>query len=300
MKPTVKIADNRNRHQSLLRQCRNTVIGGFAIIALVAALPGTFAGHSAFAQDSKIVATVGDRSITAADLDQAMTDMAQQFASFPEAQRRARALDALIDINVLAIKAAEEKLDDDAELKRRLELLTARALHNTYFQQRIEKTVTEETMKARFEKETATAKPQQEVSARHILVKTEQEALDIIAELDGGKDFIELAKKRSTGPSGPNGGDLGFFGQGRMVPEFETAAFALEKGAYTKKPVKTQFGYHVIKVDDKRDQPLPTYEQSKAQIRQVMLTEAYAKAVQEGREAIGTKVLDETLVLPKP
>lgn len=252
------------------------------------------------AQEEKVVATVGDRKITGADLDQALKDMAQQFQSFPESQRRARALDALIDLNIFAIQAEKEGLANDAELERRLNLLRVRALHNGYFQKRIQPTVTEEQMKARFEEEDAKIKPQQEVSARHILVKTEAEALAIIKELEAGKDFVELAKEKSTGPSGPNGGDLGFFGPGRMVPEFETAAFALEAGAYTKKPVKTQFGFHIIKVDEKRDQPKPTFEASRNQVRQVLLSEAYAKAVQEGREAIGAEILDESLKLPEP
>ncbi|MEM8751211.1 MAG: peptidylprolyl isomerase [Pseudomonadota bacterium] len=253
---------------------------------------------SVSAQEDKVLAKVGERTITQADLDQAMKDMAQQFSSFPENERRARALDSLIDIQVLAALAEKEGLQNDGELKRRLELLRNRALHNGYFQSRIQGTVTEEAMRARFEEESAKVEAQKEVNARHILVKTEEDALAIIKELDEGKDFVELAKEKSTGPSGPNGGDLGFFGRGRMVPEFEEAAFKLEKGEYTKTPVKTQFGFHVIKVEDKRDAPKPTFEQSREQVRQVMLTEAYAKAVQEGREQIGAEVLDESLKLP--
>ena len=149
-----------------------------------------------------------------------------------------------------------------------------------------------------FKLKSAKITPQQEVSARHILVKTEEEAKVIIKDLEAGKDFIELAKEKSTGPSGPNGGDLGFFGPGRMVPEFEQAAFKLEKGAFTKEPVKTQFGFHIIRVDEKRDQPKPTYEQSKQQIRQLMLTEAYGKAIEQSRTEVGVELLDESLKLP--
>jgi peptidyl-prolyl cis-trans isomerase C len=252
----------------------------------------------AFAQEAKVLAKIGDRTITSADLDQAMGDMAQQFQSFPEAERRARALDSLIDINVLAIQAEKEGYQNQADIKRRIELLRARTLHNGYFQKKIQPNITEETMKERFEQESAKITPQQEVSARHILVKTEEEAKAIIKDLEAGKDFIELAKEKSTGPSGPNGGDLGFFGPGRMVPEFEQAAFKLEKGAFTKEPVKTQFGFHIIRVDEKRDQPKPTYEQSKQQIRQLMLTEAYGKAIEQSRTEVGVELLDESLKLP--
>jgi len=266
-----------------------------SFLVLVAAAP---LASPAFAQDSKVLAKVGEKSITQADLDQALKDMGQQFANFPEAQRKARALDSLIDIHVLAAKAEKVGLLDDAETKRRLDLLRNRALHNGYFESKVQPTVDEAAMKARYDKEIGSATPEQEVSARHILVKTEEEAKAIIAELDGGADFIELAKTKSTGPSGPKGGELGYFGKGRMVPEFEQAAFALENGAYTKEPVKSQFGFHVIRVDDKRDKPLPSYEASKQQLRQVMLSEAYAAAVKDARTELGAEILDETLKLP--
>lgn len=280
------------------------LISNFSSSVAKTALPMLLVGalalsSGAFAQEPKVLAKVGDRTITAADLDQAMGDMAQQFQSFPEAERRARALDSLIDINVLAILAEKEGLQNEQDIQRRIELLRARTLHNGYFQKKIQPAITPDTLKKRYEEESAKVKAQQEVSARHILVKTEEEAKAIIAELDGGKDFIELAKEKSTGPSGPNGGDLGYFGSGRMVPEFEKAAFALEKGAYTKEAVKTQFGFHIIRVDDKRDQPKPTFEQSQQQIRQLVLTEAYGKAIEKGRAEVGAEVLDESLKLPK-
>ena len=168
--------------------------------------------------------------------------------------------------------------------------MQARALHNGYFQSKIQPVVTEEKMKARFDAEMAGAKPEQKVSARHILVKTEEEAKAIIKELESGADFAELAKSNSTGPSGPKGGDLGEFGKGQMVPAFEAAAFALEPGAFTKSPVQTQFGFHVIKVEKRIDQPLPTFEQSKNQLQQLLLTEAYTESVKSGREKLGVKL----------
>ncbi len=254
--------------------------------------------NTALAQDSTVVAKIGERVITKTDLEQAMKDMAQQFQNFPEKERRARALDSIIDINILAIEAEKIGLDKSPEMLRRINLLKARALHNGYFQTKIEPEISDAAIKARFDKEITETKPEQEVSARHILVKTEEEAKAIIKELDGGADFIELAKSKSTGPSGPKGGDLGFFGKGRMVPAFETAAFALDKGSYTKQAVKTQFGFHIIKVDDKRNRELPTFEASKDQLRQVMLTEAYAKAVKSGRASIGVTIMEEALKLP--
>lgn len=266
-----------------------------AALSISAAL--TFATPS-FAQDAKVIAKVGEKTITQSDLDQAMKDLAQQFANFPEAQRKARALDSLIDIYVLSQKADAAGMDDEPTMKSRLDLLRARALHNAWFQDKIQNTVSDEALKTRFDAEVKKAPRQQEVSARHILVKTEEEAKAIIAELEAGADFVELAKTKSTGPSGPKGGDLGYFTKGRMVPEFETAAFAIEKGDFTKEPVKTQFGFHIIKVEDKRDTPLPKFEAAKAQIQQIMMAEAYAKAIKAARAETGVEVLDNSLKLP--
>lgn len=264
-------------------------------IAMLVALP---ASTSAWAQEDKVVAKVGSEEITQSELDQAMADMAQQFSQFPEPQRKARALDALIDIEIFAELARKEGIDKDPNLLARVELLKKRALHNGYFTQKVQAGVTDEQLQARYDKEIGSAPRQKEVKARHILVKTEEEANAIIQEIKGGADFIELAKTKSTGPSGPQGGDLGFFKKGQMVPEFEKAAFELEAGKVTETPVKTQFGFHIIKVDETRDTPLPTFEQSKEQLRQLVLTEAYAEAIKSGRESIGAEVLDDSLKLP--
>ena len=253
---------------------------------------------SAHAQEDKPVAKVGERTITASDLDEAVMRLSQQFGNVPEEQRRARILDALIDFSVLAAEAEKTGVADSPAIKKTLEYLRIQALHNAYFSDKIRPSVTEEQIKARYDKQVEAATPEKEVKARHILVKTEEEAKAIIKELDGGGDFVELAKAKSTGPSGPQGGDLGFFGKGRMVPEFEEAAFAMKPGEYSKEPVKTQFGFHILKVDEVRDVPLPTFEQSKGQIEQLLLSEAYAEAIKSGRDSLGVEVLDESLKLP--
>ena len=258
-----------------------------------------FQSASVFAQDDKVVAKIGERTITNADLDAAMIRLQQQFQNIPEDQRRPRVLDALIDFAAFANKAEEAGLDKKPETARLLDYLRLQALHNAFFVETIQGTITEEGMKARYDKQVAEVKPEKEVHARHILVKTKEEAEAIIKELDGGADFVELAKAKSTGPSGPNGGDLGFFGKGRMVPAFEQAAFALQPGEYSREPVQTQFGFHVMKVDEVRDVAPPSFEQSKEQIRQVMLSEAYAAAVKEARAEQDAEVLDDTLKLAK-
>lgn len=249
---------------------------------------------SAFAEP-KVVAKVGDLEITEQELIFAASDLKEQFAKVPEDKRRSALLSALIDIKLLANKASEAGNEDEDLFKAQMNFVRSRALHNIYFQKNVVEAITDEEIKERFDKEIAGAEPEKEVKARHILVKTEDEAKTIISALEGGKDFVELAKEKSTGPSGPNGGDLGFFGKGQMVPAFEEAAFTLENGGFTKTPVQTQFGYHVILREEERDKPLPEFEAVKDQIRQAVLRDKYFKLVQQSRDEIGVEIFDEKL-----
>ena len=189
-----------------------------------------------------VVATVAGVEILASELAMAEGDLDPQFASLPDEQRRVAALAAVIDIKTLARKAEAEKLDQTEEFKKLMAFQRDRALHNAIFKSNVVDPVSDADIKARYDEEVAATPPEDEVSARHILLKTEEEAKAVITELDAGKDFAELAKEKSTGPSAAQGGDLGYFTKGRMVPEFEAAAFELEAGEYAKEPVETQFG----------------------------------------------------------
>lgn len=249
---------------------------------------------NATAQDT-VIAKVGDIEITKDDLAFAESDLATQFQQIPEENRQAAILNALIDIKVLALVADKEGLGEDAAFKARMRFLRERALHNSYFQKHALETITDEEVKARYDKEIAAMEKRFEVHARHILVKTKEEAEAIIKELDGGSDFAEVAKEKSTGPTGPKGGDLGFFAKGQMVPEFETAAFALKDGEYTREPVQTQFGWHVIKREEGREQEPPAFDAVKDQVRQIVLREKYAEIVKSAREGIEIEVLDDNL-----
>jgi peptidyl-prolyl cis-trans isomerase C len=134
------------------------------------------------------------------------------------------------------------------------------------------------------------------VKARHILVKTKEEALDIVKKLDGGADFQKLANEKTNDPSGKtSGGDLDWFGPGQMVPEFEKAALALKVGEYTKEPVETQFGWHVIKAEDKRLKQPPTFEQVKDQVRSILMREKYFALVKATRNAAKVDITDPAL-----
>ena len=252
-------------------------------------------GPAAIQAQQNVVAKVGSAEITERELAFAEADLTEQFSQVPDELRKAAVLNALIDIKLLAAAAEREGMGETEQFKARVAFLRDRALHNTFFQERVLASVTDEDVKARYEQEVAAMEPQLQVRARHILVKTEEEARTIIGELDAGKDFVEAAKEHSTGPSGPNGGDLDFFSRGQMVPEFDTAAFALENGQYTKDPVQTQFGWHIIKREEDRTTPPPAFDQVQNQIRQIVMRERYAAVVESARGASPVEILDEDL-----
>ena len=252
-----------------------------------------------FAQDttpgSAVVATVNGSPITENDLEMAQGDLGQQFGQLPEDQKRVAALSAAIEIRLLADKADEEGLGDSDAFKERMEFLRRRALHSAYVENKIAADVTEDAVRARYDKEIAATPPANEIRARHILVATKEEADAIIAELAAGGDFEAIAKEKSSDGAAAQGGDLGYFGPGQMVPPFEEAAFALDVGQVTNEPVQTQFGWHVIKVEDKRTQQPPTYEQVKEQVRTLLFRETYFAAVKTLREAAAVEVQDPAL-----
>ncbi|WP_336055477.1 peptidylprolyl isomerase [Nitratireductor sp. CH_MIT9313-5] len=262
-----------------------------AVVALAASL---FAG-SAVAQDDKVVATLNGEEITEADIAMAQQELGQQFAQLPEDQRRAAALSAIIDVRVFANAAEEQGLDEDEEFKSRMEFLRQRALHSAYIENTVMNEITDEAVRARYDKQISEMKPVEEVRARHILVETEEEAKEIIKQLDDGGDFAEIAKEKSKDGAAAEGGDLGYFTKGRMVPEFEEAAFGLEAGSYSKEPIKTQFGFHVIKVEDKRNQQPPAFEQVQNQFRSVVFRDLYVEQLAKLRGDANVEIEDEAL-----
>lgn len=255
----------------------------------LAAAPG-------LAQEDKVVATINGKPVTEADIALAVSDLDEQFARLPEEQRRAAALSAIIEIRLMAEEAAAKGIDKDAAFQRRMAFLQQRALHAAVIDTEIAGKITEEEVRARYDQQIAATPPTNEVKARHILVKTKEEADAIIKRLDAGESFEEIAKEVSTDPgSGANGGDLGWFGPGQMVPEFEQAAFALEVGAYSKSPVQSQFGWHIIKVEDKRQQQPPAYEEVKEQFRSLVLREKYFALVEALRAKATVDIADPEL-----
>lgn len=250
------------------------------------------------AEPGDVVARVGDADITEADIAFAAQDLGQQLQQFPPDQWRALLLDVVVDMELIAQAARKDGLDQDPDFKKQLEFLELQALRNAYISQKIDGAITDEVLNSAYEEEFKDYEGPEEVNARHILVNEKAEAEDLIKQLDDGADFVELAKEKSTGPSGPNGGDLGYFGKGQMVKPFEDAVFELEPGAYTKEPVQTQFGWHVIKMEDKRRQEKPAFEAVAGELRQRLIRERYEARMAELKAATEVEILDDALQLP--
>ena len=188
-----------------------------------------------------------------------------------------RLVDDIIDSRLAAAAGNEAGLTDDPDILRQMSIAAQRVLAEAWISFEIRKRVTDAELKAAYDTYIADTGSRAEVKARHILVPEKQTAEDIIDQLNGGADFITLAKEKSTGPSGPNGGDLGYFGRGAMVPAFETAAFDLDIGQHSQTPVQTQFGWHVILLEDRRTAEPPTFAALQPQLQQNLINQNLAK-----------------------
>ena len=242
------------------------LVAGTGLTAMVMAGPLS-------AGDDDVVATVDGKPIVEADVKMLQGLMGEALAQVPEVNRRGALVNVLVETRLVAAAAEAAGKGATPAFARRLAWLKEQALRDAYVRETIDVAITDEVLKERYFELVKQVKPEKEIRVRHILVASEDDAKVVIADLDKGADFATLAKARSTGPTGPRGGDLGFFGRGRMVPEFDQAAFALKVGDYSREPVKTQFGWHVIKVEEERESALAPFEEVKAKLRQRMQTE---------------------------
>lgn len=235
--------------------------------------PGTTAGQTAQPAGpppETVVAIVNGKKYTRADVIASAQSLPAEYQSKIDAIFPAL-IDRLVDLALLADEGRKQNLQDDPEVKARIEQVTNQVIQEVLIRRHLQTMMTEDAIKARYEKFVSEQPAQTEVRASHILVATEDEAKDIIRQLDGGADFAALAKEKSTDPSAKqNGGDLGYFTAGDMVPEFSQAVFAMEKGESSKVPVKSQFGWHVIKVVDKRPKAPPTLQETHSHIEELL------------------------------
>lgn len=258
---------------------------GAPAIAQQGAAPAATAAPAAPAIDpAKVLATVNGHNITGQDLAQAKDDVA---ASLPQqlndAARDKAVLDYLIDLNLVTQKAAADKLDQSPDFQQKLAYYREKLLMEAYLGQIAKAALTEDALKATYDEAAKAQKPEVEIHALHILVPTEDEAKAVEKRLKAGEDFSKLADELSKDP-GSKGGDLGWFTTDRMVPEFAEAAFKLQPGQVSD-PVKTQFGWHVIKVLEKRNKPFPSFDQVRDQLQQYVAQRAQSEAILKLREA---------------
>jgi len=268
-----------------------------SLVALLATLPAgaVLAQEDAIANADAVVAVVGGQNITEADLAFAAEDMAQDLSQMPPEERRAFLVRILIDMKVMSQAAREAGMDQTEIFAQRQKYLEERALRRAYFNEAIAGAVTEEAARAEYDAFVQQFEPQPEVRASHILVETEEKANELKAEIDGGADFAELARENSIDPGAANGGDLGFFGRGMMVQPFEEAVFALANPGDVSAPVQSQFGWHVIKLEEKRDSAPPSFEQVAPQIQNQLLMRSFTEKVDALMEGVEINIEDPEL-----
>lgn len=230
---------------------------------------------------AKTVATVNGTDITQAQVKEffeasPLADRGMKMMDVQEA-----IIDQLVTSQLIDAEIKKSNFANTPEVKQRIEDMRTQIARDMWMQKQLNAKVSDDALKAKYKETVKALSDEHEVKAAHILLETEAEAKAVIASLDKGEKFDVLAKSKSIGPSGSNGGDLGYFTKGAMVPEFSKAAFDLKKGTYTKTPVKTQFGWHVIKLEDKRKLDAPKFEDLEPRLRNELSRDAIGSVVED-------------------
>ncbi|QPF85344.1 peptidylprolyl isomerase [Bradyrhizobium genosp. L] len=244
------------------------------------------------AESDPVLAKVNGSEIHASDVAMAEEELGPSLQQMDPSTKKDNVLSFLIDMKIVSKAAEDKKIENNDDFKRRMAFARNRLLMDSLLASEGKAATTDDAMKKVYDEAAKQITGEQEVRARHILVETEDEAKAIKAELDKGADFAELAKKKSKDPGASDGGDLGFFTKEQMVPEFSAVAFALEPGKISD-PVKSQFGWHIIKVEEKRNRKAPDFEQVKAQIETYVTRKAQADYVAKLREAAKVERMDK-------
>src|SRR5579872_6385752 len=258
---------------------------GALAIALFASLPLR-------AEDNPVLAKVNGAEIRQSDVTLAEEELGPSLAQMDPATKKENVLAFLIDMKIVAKAAEDKKIEDRPDFKARLAFTRNRLLMDNLLASEGKAAATDDAMKKVYEEAAKQIAGEQEVHARHILVETEDDAKAIEAELKKGADFAELAKSKSKDPGASDGGDLGFFTKDQMVPEFANVAFSLEPGKISD-PVKSQFGWHIIKVEEKRNRKAPDFDQVKPQIETYVTRKAQAEYVAKLRETAKVERMDQ-------
>lgn len=293
------------RMNRLLLAC-TTLIGGlslttagalpaFAAPAPKAETTNTAQKASKPASPDTVVASVGGEKITVADMQGALAQLPPQVMNLPRDKIVPLVLGQLVSQKAIEVAAKKSKLENDPDVKAAMKQASEAALMNAYIKNQVAPKITDATMKAYYDKNYGNKKPEEEVHARHILVDSEAKAKDLIAQLDKGADFAKLAAENSsdTATAKNNGGDLSWFKKGDMIADFSKVAFATKPNTYTKQPVHTVYGWHIIQVLGTRTAPVPKYEEVQGQIRQEMLRKEISKVVQAAEKSVKIIHYDE-------
>jgi peptidyl-prolyl cis-trans isomerase C len=259
---------------------------GCLAMALLSGLP-------ARADDANpVLAKVNGAEIRQSDMAVAEEELGPSLEKMDPATKKENLLAFLIDMKIVAKAAEDKKIEDTDEFKKRLAFARNRLLMDSLLASEGKAATTDAAMKKVYDDAAKQISTEDEVHARHILVATEEEAKAIEDELKKGADFAELAKKKSKDPGASDGGDLGFFTQDQMVPEFSAVAFSLPPGKISD-PVKSQFGWHIIKVEEKRNRKPPDFDQVKGQIETYVTRKAQADYVAKLRETAKIERMDQ-------
>src|ERR1700704_1423728 len=264
----------------------STALAGCLAFALLAGLPVRAE------EANPVLAKVNGAEIRASDVALAEEELGPSLAQMDPATKDENVLSFLIDMKIVSKAAEDKKVQDSEDFKKRLAFTRSRLLMDSLLAGEGKTATNDEAMKKVYEDASKQISGGEEVHARHILVETEDEAKAVAEELKKGADFAELAKKKSKDPGASDGGDLGFFTKDQMVPEFSTVAFALEPGKISD-PVKSQFGWHIIKVEEKRNRKAPDFDQVKGQIETYVTRKAQADYVAKLREAAKVERMDK-------
>ncbi|WP_375415296.1 peptidylprolyl isomerase [uncultured Bradyrhizobium sp.] len=263
----------------------STAVTGCLALVLLAGLPVRAE------EANPVLAKVNGAEIRASDVALAEEELGPSLAQMEPSAKKENVLSFLIDMKIVSKEAEDKKIADRDDFKTRLAFARNRLLMDNLLAVEGKAATTDENMKKVYEDAAKQITGEQEVHARHILVETEDQAEKIEQDLKKGADFAELAKKESKDPGASDGGDLGFFTKDQMVPEFSAAAFALEPGKISD-PIKTQFGWHVIKVEEKRTRKAPDFEQVKPQIETYVVRKAQADYVAKLRQSAKVERMD--------
>ena len=237
-----------------------------------------------------VVAGINNFKIFRSDVERARKQLPKEARQYPDAAVYEHLLKSLIDTHLIANAARKQGLDTGSQIVKQMRRIEDQLLYQAYLDARIKGAVTDKKLKKLYQTSIKSSLVNEEIRARHILVQTREQANEVVRQLNDGADFSDLAKKISTGPSGKQGGDLGYFTHERMVPAFSEGAFAISVGKFTQEPVKTQFGWHVIKVEDKRIVKPKPFDQVKMQLRKKMTNDLVDSIILDLRKGVKIEI----------